>query len=120
VHYFTGRSLERQITEWYEGIGYNLTIGRAGGRTSHVSWRVNELEERRTRITITIYPHGAQHLPLVIRWVPHLATIKPQLTRYLESIVQGLDWFVTMGEPVKRNQFGAHPWFSPAVEGHRH
>jgi hypothetical protein len=27
----------------------------------------------------------------------------------------GLDWFITQGQPVRRNQFGVHGWFSPAV-----
>ena len=34
----------------------------------------------------------------------------------LESVVQGLDRFATIGETVRRNQFGSHPWFSPEFE----
>ncbi len=113
VHYFTGRVLRRTITDWFDDVGFNLDISRPGGRTSQVSWRIAELEERRTRISVTIYPHAVQHLPLLIRWVPHLLIVRRQLARYLDSVLQGLDWFVTMGEPVTRNQFGSHPWFSP-------
>ena len=117
IHYFNGRVLDRHFTDWFEDSGYDLHIGRPGGRRSCVSWRIRELDERRTRIIITIFPHAVQHLPIVIRWVPHLMTIRPQLKRYLDSVVRGLDRFITIGEPVERNQFGPHPWFSPPVEG---
>ena len=116
VHYFNGLILERRFTDWFEDLGYDLEIGRAGGRKSVVSWRIAEIKERRTEITITVYPFAVQHLPVAIRWVPHLTKIRPQLTRYLQSVVQGLDWFATMGETVRQNQFGAHPWFSPDVQ----
>jgi hypothetical protein len=26
--------------------------------------------------------------------------------------VRGFEWYVTRGEPVPRNKFGKHPWFS--------
>lgn len=115
VHYFNGRVLDRRFTAWYEDSGFDLVIGRPGGRQSPVSWRIRELEERRTRIIIRVRPHAVQHLPVVIRWVPHLTIVRPKLSDYLDSVVRGLEWFVTMGEPVARNQFGDHPWFSPPV-----
>jgi hypothetical protein len=34
------------------------------------------------------------------------------LKKYLESVVRGFEWYVMRGEPVPRNQFGRHPWFS--------
>ena len=113
VHYFNGLVLDRHFTDWFEDSGYNLHIGRSGGRRSYVSWRVRELAERRTRIIITVYPHALQDQSIFVRWFPHLRTVRPGLKRYLQSVVRGLDWFVTMGSPVERNQFGAHPWFSP-------
>jgi hypothetical protein len=116
IHYFNGLVLERRFFGWHEDVGYDLEIGRSGGRTSVVSWRIAEIKERRTEITITVYPFAVQHLPVILRWVPHLTIIRPQLTRYLESVVRGLDWFASMGETVRRNQFGSHPWFSPELE----
>jgi len=30
--------------------------------------------------------------------------------------VAGVVYYAETGEPVVRNQFGSHPWFSPAVD----
>ena len=115
IHYFNGRVLVRRFTAWYEDVGYDLDIGREGGRTTAVSWRISPFKERRSSIEITLCPHGLQHHPVSIRWLPHLAVLRPRLRRYLRSVVKGLDWFITHGEPVRRNQFGSHSWFSPPV-----
>ena len=112
VHYFSGWVLERNITHWFDGVGYDLEIGRPGGRTSLVTWRIDNRGEERSVLDITIHPHGLQHLPVFARWFPHLLFLRPQLSRYLASVVKGLDWFITFGEPVRRNQFGSHRWFS--------
>jgi hypothetical protein len=53
-----------------------------------------------------------QHLPPIVRWLPHLFVLRPRLRAYLESVVRGYEWYITKGEPVPRNQFGAHPWYS--------
>ena len=76
VHYLNGWVFERRFTSWFEGIGYDLEIGRRGGRQSFVSWRVRPIESGRTVLRIAVYP------------------------------------YVTRGEPVPRNHFGPHPWFS--------
>jgi hypothetical protein len=115
VHYFNGVVLARRFTDWYDDVGYDLEIGRKGGRTSVVSWRITQVKERRSSIEITVFPHGVQHIPVVARWLPHAAWLRPQLRRYLRSVVKGLDWFIIHGQPVRRNQFGAHRWFSPPI-----
>jgi hypothetical protein len=115
VHYFNGVVLVRRFTDWYEDVGYDLEIGRAGGRQSVVSWRINPIKERRSSIAITIFPHAVQNVPVVVRWAPHLFWLRPKLKGYLQSVVKGIDWFINHGQPVRRNQFGAHPWFSPAI-----
>ena len=115
IHYFNGVVLARRFSDWYDDVGYDLEIGRKGGRTSFVSWRIAQVKERRSSIKITIYPHALQHVPTIARWLPHLVRLRPQLRSYLQSVVKGLDWFITQGQPVRRNQFGAHPWFSPVV-----
>jgi len=115
IHYFNGVVLTRRFTAWYEDVGYDLEIGRDGGRISVVSWRIRPIKERRSSIRITIFPHAVQHLPVITRWAPHLFWLRPRLKSYLQSVVKGLDWFMTHGQPVRRNHFGAHPWFSAAV-----
>jgi hypothetical protein len=115
IHYFNGVVLTRRFTAWYDDVGYDLEIGRNGGRTSFVTWRTAQVKERRSSIAITICPHAVQKVPVIARWMPHIFWLRPQLRRYLQSVVKGIDWFVNHGEPVRRNQFGAHRWFSPPV-----
>jgi hypothetical protein len=113
IEYYGGWLFERHFTSWIDGVGYDLEIGRKGGRRSAVSWRIHEVEDGNSVLVITIYPIGLQHLPLVVRWLPHLVTMRPMLRSYLDSVLRGFEHFITTGRPVKRNQFGPHRWFSP-------
>ena len=112
VHYLNGWVYERRFLSWDDGIGYDLLIGRHGGGVSHVSWRITAVGENRCVLSITVYPHVLQNWPTVVRWIPHLIRLRPMLKQYLDSVVRGFEWYVIRGEPVPRNQFGRHPWFS--------
>ncbi len=112
VHYLNGVVYERRFREWLEGVGYDLVIGRAGGRTSLVSWRVAPVDDTASSLRITVCPHALQRLHAAYRWIPHVLWLRPRLRDYLDSVVRGFDWYVTRGEPVPRNAFGTHPWFS--------
>jgi hypothetical protein len=113
VHYFNGLILVRRFRSWYEDIGYDLEVGRSDGRTSIVAWRLTTSQVQRTLLRITVFPDLVQHIPMVGRWLPHFFWLRPQLKRYLRSVLRGLEWFVIRGTPVRRNQFGSHRWFSP-------
>ena len=119
VHYFNGLVLVRHFSDWYEDLGYDLEIGKVGGRTSAVSWRIKPVDDHRGSIEITVFPHWLQTIPAIIRWIPHLVRLRPQLRAYLRSVVEGLDWFITHDQSVKRNQFGSHQWFSPPAPANR-
>ncbi|MEN8242529.1 MAG: hypothetical protein ABFS17_11445 [Chloroflexota bacterium] len=114
IHYYSGWVLHREFTGWIDGEGYDLIIGREGGRKSFVSWRIIADRENSSRLDITLYPHILQNIPAIVRWMPHLAYIRPMMQSYLESVVNGFAWFITSGKPVKKNQFGSHRWFSTA------
>jgi len=43
--------------------------------------------------------------------------IRPMLKTYLSSVTRGFEWYVTSGEPVPRNHFGRHSWFSGSKAG---
>ena len=36
------------------------------------------------------------------------------LSSYLGSVLGGVAWYAERGEPVPRDAFGRHPWFSAA------
>ena len=112
VCYLSGWVFERRFRRWFDGVGYDLEIGRQGGRSSFVSWRIAPGDSQNCTLSITVYPHPLQNIPVVIRWLPHLVYLRPMLKRYLSSVVRGVEWYVIRGEPVPRNHFGSHPWFS--------
>ena len=112
VDYLSGWVYERHFRNWIEGVGYDLEIGRPGGGTSTVSWRITPLDDQSSTLSITVCPDALQRIPVVIRWIPHLLKLRPLLGQYLDSVVKGFEWYVTRGEAVPRNGFGAHPWFS--------
>lgn len=112
IHYLNGLVYERRFCRWIEGIGYELEIGRIGGRSSFVSWRLQPIDPGHTDLIISVYPYVFQNLPLAIRWVPYILRIRPLIRRYLTSVTKGFEWYLTRHESVPRNQFGSHPWFS--------
>jgi hypothetical protein len=112
IHYLSGWVYERRFCRWIDGVGYDLEIGRRGGSSSFVSWRILPAENDHCSLRIAVYPGFLQNMPVVIRWVPHMLRLGPLLRSYLSSVTRGFEWYVTRGEPVPRNQFGSHPWFS--------
>lgn len=112
IHYYSGWVLHREFSNWVDDVGYDLIIGRKGGRQSYVSWRITQDGDNLSTLNITLYPHVLRNVPVAIRWIPHFAFIRPKMQNYLDSVVRGFEWFITTGTPVTKNQFGSHPWFS--------
>ncbi len=118
IRYLSGWVYERRFVNWFDGVGYDLEIGGVGEPRSFVSWRIAPVDGATSTLTITVHPHPLGSLPAVIRWLPYAACVRPLLRRYLSSVVQGVEWYVTKGEAVPRNQFGRHPWFSAKRPDH--
>jgi len=112
VYYLNGLVFERRISKWIEGVGYDLYIGRRGGRMSYVSWRVSAVDDQNSTLKIVVYPNLLQEFPAFMRWLPHVIRIRPMLRKYLQSVVGGFEWYLVHDEVVPRNNFGEHPWFS--------
>jgi hypothetical protein len=105
--------MQRRFVNWSDDVGYDLEIGRQGGRQSFVSWRLKAISDDQYVFRITIFPHVLQDLPDLFRWIPFQVYIKPQLKKYLESVIKGFAWYIRTEEPVPKNNFGYHAWFSP-------
>lgn len=112
IYYYSGWVMDREFINWIDGVGYDLSIGRIGGRKSYVSWRIIEAQNNIGTLSITIYPHALQNIPIPFRWIPYIGYIQPSLRSYLKSVTRGFEWFIKTGKPVRKNQFGSHRWFS--------
>lgn len=111
IHYRSGWIYQRTFTEWIEGVGYDLDIGAAGEQTSHVTWRIAPQSNGGCELVISVWPRSMTSLR-GLSWCARTVIIGPMMRRYLRSVTQGVEWFVTRREPVVADQFGSHIWFS--------
>lgn len=112
VTYYSGLHFQRDFVEWIEGIGYDLEIGPPPEKTAHVSWRIEPLNTARSALTITVTPYIRSDLPAGRKAAYQRRVFGKSIARYLDSVVQGVDHFVTTGHAVQKNQFGSHPMYS--------
>ena len=76
-----------------------------------MKWSIEELDET-SKITITIYPYIYNQGYKIFNWIPFNLFVKPNLKKYLISVLCGLKYYLDHSKQVKKNQFGQHPWFS--------
>ena len=50
--------------------------------------------------------------PKFISFFPHEFMIKPNIKKYLESVIGGINYYLTKNKIVPKNNFGEHKWFS--------
>lgn len=115
VHYLNGVVYERRFKAWFDGEGYDLEIHSRGRKIASVEWRVSRVDGHNSRLRITVFPHALDNRSAVVRWFAYRFVVRPRLRQYLESVTGGFEWFVEKAEPVPRNHFGTHPWFSRVV-----
>ncbi len=116
IYYHSGLTLDRHITHWIEGVGYDLDATDQQGRTSHVIWRIHDVDGARSTLTIAIMPYLFQRVPRPLRWFLHHLYLRPMIRRYLDSVLKGFEVYITTGQTVRRNQFGSHAVFSPRIK----
>ncbi len=112
VRYLNGVVYERHFRGWHDEAGFDIELFHKGRELAWAIWRITDLGDGRSKLTITVYPLRLQRLSVLLRWVPQLFVVRPRLRLYLDSVVRGYKWFIETGDAVPRNQFGAHPWFS--------
>jgi hypothetical protein len=111
LEYHNGRVVERHFTTWLDGTGYDIEVSDANGPVASVSWRIGAAATGSV-LTVSITPRWLGEVSSALRWVLHVAIVRPMMRRYLQAVLRGVEWRVTTGEPVRRNQYGAHAWFS--------
>ena len=110
LEYLNGVTLHRKFDKWEEGKGYELNIGRENGRKSKVIWKITG--EKKSKLKITVYPHVFSNRSRIIYFITHALFINPGLKKYLSSVLRGYKWYLENKQPVPRNHFGKHKWFS--------
>ena len=110
LEYLNGVTLHRKFDKWEEGKGYELNIGRENGRKSKVIWKITG--EKKSKLKITVYPHVFSNRSRIIYFITHALFINPGLKKYLSSVLMGYKWYLENKQPVPRNHFGKHKWFS--------
>lgn len=113
VTYNSGATFDREIVEWIDGVGFDLKVTSNGKNEVLVVWRITKLDNGDCNLIVTAHVSLLKNLPFPIRWAAYKYKIEPLFSTYLKSAMQGFVFFASTGEKVKRNQFGAHPLFSP-------
>ena len=110
--YLNGRTYVRRFQTWSPGEGYTLLIGAENGPQSFVEWTIKPLETGGSSLSITVHPYLLANWPKPLALPLYRLWIVPRMRRYLRSVLGGFAHVATTGEPVPRNRFGRHPWFS--------
>lgn len=110
--YLNGRTYFRQFLTWDKDIGYELIIGEENGPESYVVWEIRELGDKKSTLTITVYPFLLANMSKITSYLPFMLYIRPKLKSYLKSVLNGFHYFIETGEAVPRNHWGKHSWFS--------
>ena len=109
--YLNDFKLIRNFIEWRENEGYKLLIGRKNGKKSLVIWEIFE-EKNSVYLSIEVYPHFLREKSKIFSFIPHHFIVKPNLKKYLNSVLSGLDWYLINKKNIPENYFGKHKWFS--------
>lgn len=112
ITYHSGLHFQRDFVDWTEGVGYTLEIGRPPEKTALVSWHLEELDAARSALSITVTPYLKINQPPDRKLAYQERSFGKSVERYLDSVVRGVEFFVTTGQPVRKNQFGSHPIYS--------
>lgn len=115
VYYYSGVHYQREFCDWLDGVGYDLVLGPPGARTALVRWRItpSDGDTNGSDFTIKVVALLRDDVPATERehYAEHM--IRRPLPSYLDSVVRGTGYFAETGTPVRKNQFGTHPIYSP-------
>ncbi len=109
IYYYSGLVLEREFISWIEGDGYDLIASAEEGMRFKVSWRITEEEQGLSCLNLAISPYIMDNSEKRMKQYSRL------LSKYLDQVLQGFEYYMNTGKTVARNQFGSHRWFSPPV-----
>jgi len=112
VLYYSGLYWERDFMYWREGIGFDLQIGPPQRKSAWITWNIRALGEAQSEISLTSTPFLESHLLETTKKI-YMQTFRKSVEVYFDSLLRGMDHFVTTGQAVQARQFGAHSMFAP-------
>lgn len=112
ITYHSGLHFQRDFINWIEGIGYDLEIGPPPEKTARVVWRIKPLNKDCSEVMIEVTPYLQADLPESRKLAYQRRAFGKIVELYLDSVLKGIDHFVTSGQVVRKNQFGTHPVYS--------
>lgn len=114
VHYYSGVHYQRDVIEWRDGEGYDLAVGPPTGKIAFARWTIQPGSPGRCSFAIEVTSFVRSDVEAEAQARYEKEMIKEAIPPYLDGVVRGVGHFVETGQPVTRNQFGAHPIYSPA------
>jgi hypothetical protein len=113
VEYYSGIYFERDFMSWSEGSGYDLQIGPPPRKSSWISWNIIALGPEKSELTIKVTPILESYLLEDVKKLFVQTYFGKTISCYLDSLLRGLDQFVTTGREVQEKQYGPHPIYAP-------
>lgn len=112
ITYYSGRQYVRNFVDWFEGTGYDIELGSPPAQTARVIWRITLVKQNRSKLSIDVIPYLKANLPISKKLKYQERLFGSELEHYLQCVVKGVDYVVTTGVNVKKNQFGTNPLYS--------
>jgi hypothetical protein len=109
--YLNGLIYIREFSVWKPNKGFELSIGKKGGKKSKVIWEIKILD-RGCEVKISVFPYSSSKISKYFHPIVNIIIVKPKLRKYLQSVLTGLKFYLDTNVKVKKNQFGKHAWFS--------
>jgi hypothetical protein len=109
--YLNGLTYIREFSVWKPNKGFELSIGKKGGKKSRVIWKIKVLD-RGCEVKISVFPYSSSKISKYFYPIINIFIIKPKLRKYLLSVLKGLKFYLDTNFRVRKNQFGKHTWFS--------
>jgi len=116
IYYYSGLHYQRDVLSWQEEQGYDLMVGPLSGKISFARWRIEESSPSACTFSIEVTSYIRNNVSSEDRSRYETKVIKAAIPPYLDAVVQGVAYFVETGNPVIRNQFGAHKIYSPGPQ----
>ena len=112
VTYYSGVHYQRDFIEWIDGVGYDIEVGPPPRKTARVAWRIIPIDETHCELLIEVTPYLKSEWPESRKQGYQQRYFSQVIADYLDSVVRGVDHFVTTGQSVRQDQFGRHPLYS--------